>query len=184
LFSIHILKRSARLVALLTLSLALCGCLASRRPLFSDATAVAALGDGGRYVAYERAGAGYARDETMTMRRHGAGYDYVDEKGKATPVTFHPLAKNLFIAQARSDEGGYIYARLRMSGTTGYIEAADCDKQDAPALAALGVVTELSQPIVTKDQPSHDCILDGVQDPQKVFSTLVFSEPTSKFVRQ
>ena len=185
-FSFHDIERSARLVGVAALALALGGCLASRRPLFSDATAVAALGEGGRYAAYERIGAGYVSDETAAIRRDGAGYDYVDEKGMATPFTLHPLAENLFAVQAQSDDGGYNYARLRMSGTTGFFEAADCDRQDPKTLAALGIIAKPSEPIVSgaKDQPSRDCILDGVQDPRKAFSMIKFGAPTSKFVRQ
>jgi hypothetical protein len=177
-------KTAPQLFAALALSLALGGCFASRRPLFTDATALAALGEGGRYVAYERIGNRYKRDEAIQMRRHGAGYDYINEKGEVTAVTLHPLGKNLFAVQAESDDGGYLYGRLRMSGATGFIEVADCDKQDAKKLAALGIetrVSELAKAVTGRaDAATHDCILDGVQDVEKAFSAIDFGAPTSK----
>ena len=181
-------RRSARLAAILTLALALGGCLTSRQPLFAEASAVAPLGDGGRYLAYERIGNRYKRDETLQLRRSGAGYDYINEKGAVTPVTLHPLGKNLFAVQAKADDGGYNYARLRLRGDTGFIEVADCDKQNPKKLAALGIVVkvnDLAKALTGReDAETHDCILDGVQDIRKVFSTLNFGPPTSKVVRE
>jgi hypothetical protein len=190
--SIHDLKRLARrsapLAAIVALSLALGGCLVSRQPLFAQASAVAPLGDGGRYVAYERIGNRYKRDETMQLRRSGAGYDYINEKGAITPVTLHSLGGDLFAVQAQSDDGGYTYARLRLRGATGFIAIADCDKQDPKKLAALGIATkvnDIAKAITGRDDAqTHDCILDGVRDIRKVFSTLEFGAPTSKVVRE
>lgn len=181
-------RRSAPLAAVVALSLMLGGCLVSRQPLFAEASAVAPLGDGGRYVAYERFGNRYKRDEMMQLRRTGADYDYINEKGAITPVTLHPLGKGLFAIQAKADDGGYTYARLRLSGATGFIEIADCDKQDPKKLAALGIATkvnDIAKAITGRDDAqTHDCVLDGVRDIRKVFSTLKIGPPTSKVVRE
>jgi hypothetical protein len=178
-------RRPAALAAILALSFALAGCFASRRPLFAEATAVAALGEGGRYVAYEKIGNRFKRDEAIQMRRRDRGYDYINEKGAVTPLTLHPLAKDLFAVQAKSEDGGYLYARLRMRGATGFVEVADCDKQDMKRLAPLGVVKQMSELAKAltgrNDVQTHDCLLDGVQDVGKAFATIRFGT-TGKFV--
>jgi hypothetical protein len=177
-------RRSAAWIAIFALSVGLGGCLTSKQPLFAQDTAVAAFGDGGRYVAYERTGARYKRDEQVQLRRVGSGYDYVNEKGDVTAVTLHALGPRLFTIQAKSDDGGYNYARLRMSGAIGFVEIADCDKQDVKKLASLGIVvqeSELAKALTGRDHAKvHDCLLDGVNDIGKVFATLRFGAPTGK----
>jgi hypothetical protein len=172
------------LVAIVVFSVALGGCLTSHRPLFSDASAVAALGEGGRYIAYRRDGASYRRDESVELRRRGQGYDYVNEKGAVTPLTLHPLGGALFAVQAKTDGGDYVYARLRLRGGVGFVSAADCGGWDKRKLAALGVV---AQPDAFAGVPGssggalkRDCALDGVRDARKLFSTLDFGAPTGK----
>lgn len=181
-------KRGAgALAAVVALSLALGGCMTSRQPLFAEASAVAALGEGGRYIAYERIGARYKRDEVVELRRRDRGYDYVNEKGAATPLTLHPLGGGLFAVQARTENGDYVYARLRMRGGAGYVAIADCDRQDMRKLAALGVAARdngFANALGSRGAPKRDCVLDGVRDAKKAFSALDFGPPTGKLVRQ
>ncbi len=178
------LRRAAALAAIVALSVALGGCLTSHRPLFSETSAVAALGDGGRYLAYRRVGASYRRDETVELRRRDHGYDYVNEKGAVTPLTLHPLGGALFAVQAKTDGGDYVYARLRLRGGVGFVAIADCGGRDMRKLAALGVVAQANAfagLLGSGGGPAtRDCALDGVRDARKLFSTLDFGAPTGK----
>src|ERR1700712_5227712 len=96
LFSKKILRGGA-LVALALLSLALGGCLSSKRPLFDEKMAVAALGDGGRYQTYEATDVGtYKTEEKMNVRRTGQTYEFVNSRGISTSVSFYPLTDGRF----------------------------------------------------------------------------------------
>ena len=182
------LRRALALAAIVALSVALGGCLTSHRPLFPETSAVAALGDGGRYIAYRRVGAGYQRDETVELRRRDQGYDYVNEKGAVTPLTLHPLGGALFAVQAKTDGGDYVYARLRLRGRVGFIAIADCGGRDMRKLAALGVVAQANAFARLLGSgggaPTRDCVLDGVRDARKLFSALDFGAPTGKLAPQ
>jgi len=159
-----------RVILVTLLALALGGCLSSKRPLFSEATAVAALGEGGRYQTFEATDSGsYKREEKMTVRRTGRIYEFTDSRGVATSVSFFALIDGRFAGQVVSGSGEYAYVMVRMEGSAVYLHAADCDKQDKPKLAALGV--EFS---------GRQCLLDKVSDPQALFAALQFGTPTSK----
>ena len=180
-------RRAGVLAAVVALSVALGGCMTSRQPLFAEASAVAALGEGGRYVAYQRIGTRYKRDETVELRRRDRGYDYINEKGAVTPLTLHPLGGGLFAVQARTENGEYVYARLRIRGGAGFVAVADCHRQDMRKLAALGVTArenEFARLLGSRGAPKRDCVLDGVRDAKKVFSTLDFGAPTGKLAPQ
>jgi hypothetical protein len=165
--------RALGLALAAAMSLALAGCMTSTRPLFADATAVAALGKGGSYAAYERRDNGrYKRDEMIAIRVSGAGYDYIDEKGRSTPFTLHALDRSSFVAQAKTPDN-YQYLVLNIRGAQAFIHVPDCDKQDQKKLAGLGV--EVRQ---------GDCVLDNVRDPKAAFEAIDFGKPTSKIVRQ
>jgi hypothetical protein len=182
------LQRAASFAAVVALSVGLGGCFISQQPLFPEASAVAAVGDGGRYLAYEKIGHRYKRDEAVELRRRDNGYDYVNEKGAVTPLTLHPLGKNLFAIQAKNEGGGYVYARLRLLDNVGFVEVPDCDKQDPNTLKALGIAareSELAKALTGRDHAqTHDCFLDGVSDATKAFATIRFGAPTGKLVRQ
>jgi len=76
----------------LLVSALLAGCFASERPMFAPESAVAVLSDGGRYATFERdQGKENPSDPIEVRARAGNVYDFVDEKGAVTPVTFHPL---------------------------------------------------------------------------------------------
>ena len=98
-------------VLALAISVLLSGCFASDRPMFSSASAVRALGDGGRYATFEQIdGRAKASDPIMVRSRSDGGYDFVTEKGASNPVTFHPIANGLHVAQVRLDgDQGYGY---------------------------------------------------------------------------
>ena len=164
------MRNLATLTLLALLSLALGGCLSSRRPLFSEAQAVAALGDGGRYQTYEMTDSGsYKREERMSVHRRGNIYEFTDARGVSTAVSFYPLAEGRFAGQILSGGGDYAYVMMRLDRGAAYMHAADCDKQDREKLVALGV-----------EFRDRQCLLDKVTDPQALFAALIFGPPTSK----
>lgn len=154
----------------------LSGCFASDRPMFSPASAVRALGDGGRYATFEIVDGKEKPSDPMLVRpRPDGGYDFVNEKGAANPVTFHPIAGGLHIAQVKLDGNqGYGYLVARISGNGLTVIPAECDRQDMRKMDALGVVR--------RDQ--YECRIDKVADPGAFFAGLAFSAPVSRMVRE
>jgi hypothetical protein len=169
------LSRLGRTVLALAGALLLAGCFTSSQPKFPLSSAVAVLGKGGRYVTYERREDGsFKRDETIEVRpRADRAYDYIDEKGKVTPVSFHRIKGNIYVAQAVGADRHTDYVMLRVDGKEVHFFAPDCDKQDAAKLKALGVVID-----------QHECKIDGVADPAALFATLERGPPGSKMVRE
>ena len=158
---------------LVVMSVALAGCFTSKRPVFDEATAVAAFGDGGRFAGYTRGEHGFTRDEAIEVRRNGKGYDFVDEKGHVTSVTFHAIGEDLFAAQARADGGGYDYVVVRVGAREALLYGPSCDKQDMARLKAFGVEID-----------GEECLLDKVADPKALFAKLKLGPPTSKLVKE
>ena len=160
-------KLRAVLIALLALALA--GCLSSRRPLFGDATAVALLGDGGRYQTYEATDSGgFKREERMSARRAGKSYEISNDRGDKFTVSFHPLPEGRFVAQSfENDE--YSYGIVRMTDGVVFFYNADCDRQDKAKMTAFGVVVR-----------DGGCKLDDVKDPQALFAAVDPGKLTSK----
>ena len=62
---------NAVVAAAVALSVGLGGCFLSQQPLFPEASAVAAVGDGGHYLAYEKIGHRYKRDEAVEFHHAG-----------------------------------------------------------------------------------------------------------------
>jgi hypothetical protein len=165
-------RLTLRLVALLALSLALGGCLVSKRPLFSEATAVTPVA-AGRYLAYEATDTGYKPDDPITIRRNGRGYEMVGVKGNVTPATLHPLAGDRFVVQfLAEDRKTWGYTVVRINGDTIYSFAAICSQQNKAKLEPLGV--ELTR---------EYCWLDKVRDPKAVFALVKADQPLNKLER-
>lgn len=170
------LPRLSRIAPAVGLALLLAGCFTSSQPKFPLSTAVAALGKGGRYVTYERRDDGsFKRDVTIEVRPRGdSAYDYIDEKGKVTPVSFHRIKENIYVAQATRPNGGHSdYLMLRVEGNAVMFFPTSCDKQDAAKLTARGVVID-----------KRECKIDGVADPAGLFASLDPGQPGSKMVRE
>jgi hypothetical protein len=163
----------ARLLTLAIVSIALAGCFTSKRPLFDPANAATPLGEGGRFVSYNRTSKGFERDEKIEVRLKGKGYDFIDEQGKVTPATLHPIGKDLFVAQAPNDGGGYDYVVLRVSGSEVIGYAPSCVKQSAKKMRALGIEIH-----------DQECRIDKVAHPKTLFASIRLGDPTSKLVRE
>jgi hypothetical protein len=166
-----------RMTVVVLLSALVSGCFASDQPLFSAETAVLALGDGGRYATFELDDGKEKPSDPLTVRPGpGNVYEFVNEKGAATPVTFHPLAGDEHVAQVKleGDAGyGYVLVRLASPKET-VVVPVECNKQDAARMQALGVVR--------RDQ--FECRIDKVGDAAAFFLGLKRSEPTSRMVRE
>jgi hypothetical protein len=166
-----------RIAVVVMLSALLSGCFASDQPLFSAETAVLALGDGGRYATFETDEGKEKPSDPMTVRPGpGNVYDFIDEKGVATPVTFHPLAGDEHVAQFKLEAGegyGYVLARVA-SPKEVVVIPTECNKQDAAKMQALGVV----------QRGEFECRIDKVADPIAFFVGLKRREPMSRMVRE
>jgi hypothetical protein len=165
---------SALACLLASLALLLTGCYTSSRPKFPPNTAVAALGDGGRYVAYERMSDGsFKREDAFDVRKRAdGGYDFVDSKGTVTKVSFHAAGSDRFAVQVVEGDGVH-YAVVQVRGNEALAFATDCSKQDAAKLQAQGVVVR-----------QLECMIDRVNDPAALFAGLELGEPSSKLVRE
>jgi hypothetical protein len=168
-----------RLGALFTLALSalLSGCFTSEKPMFAADSAVRPL-EPGRYAVFEP---GEDKpSEHMELRLRGNVYDFINEKGAVNPVTFHPIAGGLHVAQVgdvpqrATDRKGYGYAVFKVSGREALVYVLECDKQDKAALAALGVEI--------RDQ--YECSIDKVADPAALFAGLKRGDRPSKMVRE
>jgi hypothetical protein len=165
-----------RIAVVVMLGALLSGCFASDKPLFSAETAVLALGEGGRYATFEiRDGKDEPSDPVTLRPGPGNTYDFIDEKGVATPVTFHPLSGDEHVAQAKLEgNGGYGYMLVRTDGRQAVAIPVECNRQDAARMEALGVVR--------RDQ--FECRIDKVGDMAAFFLGLKRSEPTTRMVRE
>jgi hypothetical protein len=133
-----------------------------------------ALGDGGRYVGYERLSDGrFKREEAFDVRkRTDGGYDLVDSKGSVTKLSFHPVGSDRFVAQAVEGNGVH-YIVVQVRGNEVFVHATDCSKHDAAKLQAQGVVVR-----------RLECMIDRVNDPAALFAGMELGEPTSKLARE
>lgn len=158
----------------LAVSLLLAGCFSSQKPMFPQESAVRLLGDGGRFKTFERVGGKDKPGDPMTIRaRPNGSYDFVNQRGKATPATFHAIADGMHVAQLKLDgDQGYGYILVRATGKEVAIIPADCDKQDQAKLREAGV--EISG--------QHECRIDKVADPAAFFAQLKRGESVSKMV--
>ncbi len=154
----------------------LAGCFASKEAKFPQSSAVPALGPGGRYQAYERVDGKDNPTETMVVRPRGdGGYDFINEKGAATPVSFHAIPGGVHVAQVKLESNqGYGYVLFRVAGNEALVIPAECEKQDQPKMVALGV----------EIRSKFECFIDKVADPVAFFTGLTTSPPISKLVKE
>ncbi len=162
-------------VVALAMSFLLAGCFGSQQPAFPLSSAVPALGAGGRYETFERVDGKDKPAGEVTVRPRGDGaYDFVNDKGASNPVSFHPIADGLHVAQIKLEsDAGYGYAMLRVNGDEALIVPAECDRQDQAKMVALGV----------EIRGRFECRIDKVADPAAFFAGLAKGDPISKMVK-
>ena len=165
-----------RLAVVALLGALLSGCFASDRPMFAPESAVRALGDGGKYATFEQNDGKETPSDPVEVRPRGANaYDFVDEKGAVTPVTFHALPGGEYVAQAKLErDQGYGYLLVRVDGPQVIVTPVECGKQDEAKMAALGV----------ERRTQYECRIDKVADPAALFAELTRSKPVSRMVRE
>jgi len=167
--------------ALLALAIGglLAGCFASDKPMFAPESGVRAL-EGGRYALFEQYGDQSKPSEYMEIRQRGSVYDFINEKGAVNPVSFHPIAGGMHVAQVGgmprpgTDQKGYGYALFGINGREALVYVVECDKQDKAMLAAARVEV----------RGQYECFIDNVADPAAFFAGLKRSDPPSRMVRE
>ena len=163
----------------LALSTLLSGCFGSDRPMFAAESAARAL-EPGRYGLFEQYGDQSKPSEYMDVRLRGNVYDFINEKGAVNPVSFHPIAGGLFVAQVggmpqrNGDKKGYGYALFKIDGREALVYVVECDKQDKAMLASAGV----------EIRSQYECFIDNVANPAAFFAGLKRSDPPSRMVRE
>ena len=171
--------RHATAVFALALATLLSGCFGSDQAMFAPERGVSAL-EGGRYALFEQYGDQTKPSEYMEVRQRGSAYDFVNEKGAVNPVTFHPIAGGLYVAQvggipqANTDKKGYGYALFKIDGREALVYVVECDKQEKAMLAILGVEV----------RGQYECFIDNVANPAAFFAGLRRSDPPSRMVRE
>jgi hypothetical protein len=168
-----------RIPLLALLSILLSGCFASDKPMFVPESGVSAL-EPGRYALFEQYGDQSKPSEYMEIRQRGSVYDFVNEKGAVNPVSFHPIAGGMLVAQvggmprAGTDKTGYGYALFKISGREALVYVVECDKQDKAMLEAARV----------EIRGQYECFIDNVADPAEFFAGLKRGDPPSRIVRE
>jgi hypothetical protein len=167
-----------RIFVALAVSALLSGCFGSDRPMFAPESGVRAL-EPGRYALFEQYGDQSKPSEYMEIRQRGSGYDFVNEKGAVNPVSLHPIAGGMHVAQVGgmprpgTDQKGYGYALFRINGREALVYVVECDKQDKAMLAAARVEV----------RGQYECFIDNVADPAAFFAGLKRSDPPSRMMR-
>ena len=155
----------------------LSGCFASDKPMFAPESGVRPL-EPGHYALFEPDQE--KASEYMDLRLRGNVYDFINEKGAVNPVSFHPIAGGLFVAQVgempqrTTDKKGYGYGLFKVDGREALVYVVECDKQDQAKLAMLGVEF--------RDQ--YECFIDNGADPAVFFAGLKRGDRPSRMLRE
>jgi hypothetical protein len=172
------MQRIAAVLAL-ALSVLLSGCFVSEKPMFSAASAVRPL-EAGRYALFDQYSDKDKPSEYMEVKLRGdGGYDFINDKGEATPVSLHAIAGGMHVLQAYeakkdSQKKGYGYALLKVSGREALVYIAECDKQDRKRLIARGV----------EIRGKYECFIDKVANPAAFFAGLKRGKTASRMVKE
>ena len=171
--------RHATAVFALALATLLSGCFGSDQAMFAPERGVSAL-EGGRYALFEQYGDQTKPSEYMEVRQRGSAFDFVNEKGAVNPVSFHPIAGGLLVAQVGgmprpgTDKKGYGYALFKINGREALVYVVECDKQDKAMLETARV----------EIRGQYECFIDNVAAPATFFAGLKRSDPPSRMVRE
>ena len=167
-----------RISVLLAIALAtlLSGCFGSEKPMFAPESGVRPL-EAGHYALFEPDQE--KASEYLDVRQRGNVYDFINEKGAVNPVSFHPIADGMHVAQvggmprSGTDKTGYGYALLNVNGREALVYVVECGKQDKAMLEAARVEV----------RSQYECFIDNVADPTAFFAALKRSDPPSRMVR-
>ncbi len=156
----------------------LAGCFMSNAPKFPLAGAAAPFGAEARFGLYERGEDKiFTRQETVVVkRRSDGGYDFVNEKGEAVPISLHDIGNGRFVGQSKSekDRVGYSYLVFRMNGPEVLVYLPDCGEQDKALLARFNVDV----------RSGDECAIDRIADPAGLFAAVELGEPNSKMMKE
>jgi hypothetical protein len=167
-------RASTLLVLAVGLASLLGGCITSKQPKFSGASAVALFGDGGKYKVFDRIEADkyIENDDAEIRKRADGGYDFLMQGNEPTAVTVHRIEGDLYVVQSKKKNADtYDYLLIREAGGEFFTHAPDCTKQDKSKMAGV-------------EMKKDECRIDNVADPVKFFAGLDRGEPTAKLVRR
>jgi hypothetical protein len=165
-----------RIAAVALLAALLSGCFASDQPLFSSESAVLALGNGGRYATFEIRDEKENPSDPVEVRPGPENvYEFINEKGAVTPITFHHLAGDEHVVQAKlAGTQGYGYMLAQIRDKDVLVVPIECNKQDGARMAALGIVR----------RTEYECRIEKLPDLLGFFRELKRSEPSGRMVPQ
>ena len=171
------MKRIAT-VLVLALGTLLSGCFVSEKPMFTPQSAVRPL-EAGRYGLFEQYGDQNKPSEYMEVKlRDDGGYDFINDKGAATPVSFHAIGGGIHVAQVRekkdAEKKAFGYALFQIKGREALVYVLECDKQNRAKLLAFGV----------EIRGKYECFIDKVARPAAFFAGLKRGKTTSRMVRE
>lgn len=151
----HLGRSPARRSALLSAALALClgGCLVSEAPLILAGEAAYPLADKVNAERLRPEGGKWEHDSNESAYRSGAAYVMVHEDRTESELLLKRIAQNTFVAQTKSDQGGYMYGLLTFEGSTIYEYDLDCEDFDAAERGRYGLVAK----------EGDDCVVTSIQ---------------------
>jgi hypothetical protein len=171
------MQKSMPLLFIAALSILLSACFTSEGAKFPASSAIAAFGDGGRYVVYEHVGGGkYRKQRLIAIKKLPDNtYEFVGDK-KTLPISFHDIGNGIIVAQAKPNDNknAYGYLFLTQKGKEHFLHLPQCDRQDAAVLSAHGVV----------QRDKFECSIDKVADAAKLFAAINMGDPSSKIVAE
>jgi hypothetical protein len=172
------LRRRGSVVLAALLAPLLSACFMSEAPKFPLASAAAPFGAEARFGLYERGEDKiFARQETVVVkRRSDGGYDFVNDKGEAVPISLHDIGNGRFAGQSKSekDRADYSYLVFRMNGPEVLVYLPDCGEQDKALLARFNVDV----------RSGDECAIDRVADPAGLLAAVELGEPNSKLMKE
>lgn len=161
------------LVALCAAGLLLAGCMTSAEPKFSPSTALPLMGDGGRFVLYERSDNGrFEKKEVVTISRTPDGRYSVPDPDEKVTFTLHRVGSYIVVQSRLEKAKIYDYSFARLSGKEIHRLKLDWEAQDRARLEALGVT----------DIDRFGGKIDGVTDMQAFVAALKFGDVEQKLV--
>jgi hypothetical protein len=156
------------------------GCVVSKTPLNGLGERAAPFGDTTTLAIFERADGKSAWKQSEQKAATLVGgpdkvFHSLDEKGKTEDgnFTFHTLAPNRYLVQARFSENRYGYAVLQVQNGEGLVSPLVCKTTNADAVKKAGM-----------KMVADDCWLEDTKDPAGFLKAIAANAPapTVKYV--